>query len=133
MRMEKIVLEKVCWKVKATTAFQFLQLYYSLLQENVPHERSSLNFERLEAQLKACYCRIIFSKAKPSVLALSIIALEIQAQKYIELTEGVERLQKHSKDDYSNKKLLKPFSTILSCGFHNIITDLSCEASKHHN
>ncbi|XDB51795.1 hypothetical protein AB1E18_005347 [Capra hircus] len=97
MRMEKIVLEKVCWKVKATTAFQFLQLYYSLLQENVPHERSSLNFERLEAQLKACYCRIIFSKAKPSVLALSIIALEIQAQKYIELTEGVERLQKHSK------------------------------------
>ena len=39
MRMEKIVLEKVCWKVKATTAFQFLQLYYSLLQENVPHER----------------------------------------------------------------------------------------------
>uniref|UniRef100_A0A4W2C4Q6 Cyclin G1 n=2 Tax=Bos TaxID=9903 RepID=A0A4W2C4Q6_BOBOX len=98
MRMEKIVLEKVCWKVKATTAFQFLQLYYSLLQENVPHERkSSLNFERLEAQLKACYCRIIFSKAKPSVLALSVIALEIQAQKYIELTEGVERLQKHSK------------------------------------
>ena len=98
MRMEKIVLEKVCWKVKATTAFQFLQLYYSLLQENLPLERrNSINLERLEAQLKACHCRIIFSKAKPSVLALSIIALEIQAQKYIELTEGVERLQKHSK------------------------------------
>lgn len=39
MRMEKIVLEKVCWKVKATTAFQFLQLYYSLIQENLPIER----------------------------------------------------------------------------------------------
>lgn len=39
MRMEKIVLEKVCWKVKATTAFQFLQLYYSLIQENLPFER----------------------------------------------------------------------------------------------
>lgn len=39
MRMEKIVLEKVCWKVKATTAFQFLQLYYALLQENLPYER----------------------------------------------------------------------------------------------
>nr|KAF6477929.1 hypothetical protein HJG59_010822 [Molossus molossus] len=26
MRMVKIVLDKVCWKVKATTAFQFLQL-----------------------------------------------------------------------------------------------------------
>ncbi|KAL2779381.1 cyclin-G1 isoform c, partial [Daubentonia madagascariensis] len=107
MRMEKIVLEKVCWKVKATTAFQFLQLYYSLIQENLPFERrNSLNFERLEAQLKACHCRIIFSKAKPSVLALSILALEIQAQKCVELTEGVECLQKHSKDYYSNKKLL---------------------------
>ncbi|XP_042639322.1 cyclin-G1-like [Orycteropus afer afer] len=68
MRMEKILLEKVCWKVKATTAFQFLQLYYSLIQENLPFERrNSLNFERLEAQLKACHCRITFSKAKPSL------------------------------------------------------------------
>ncbi|XP_012884108.1 PREDICTED: cyclin-G1 [Dipodomys ordii] len=98
MRMEKIVLEKVCWKVRATTAFQFLQLYSSLIQENLPPERrNSLNFERLEAQLKACHCRILFSKAKPSVLALSIVALEIQAQKALELTEGVECLQKHSK------------------------------------
>ncbi|XP_041586227.1 LOW QUALITY PROTEIN: cyclin-G1-like [Vulpes lagopus] len=98
MRMEKIVSEKVCWKVKATTPFQFLQLYYSLIQENLPTERkNSLNFERLEAQLKACHCRIIFSKAKPSVLALSIIALEIQAQKFVELTEGIECLQTHSK------------------------------------
>ncbi|KAB0385321.1 hypothetical protein FD755_000277 [Muntiacus reevesi] len=88
MRMEKIVLEKVCWKVKATIAFLFLQLY---------HSQSSLNFERLEAQIKAWYCRIIFSKAKPSVLTLSIIALEIQAQKCIKLTEGVEHLQKLSK------------------------------------
>lgn len=39
MRMEKIVLEKVCWKVKATTAFQFLQLYYSLVHDTLPFER----------------------------------------------------------------------------------------------
>uniref|UniRef100_A0A8C2YJY1 Cyclin-like domain-containing protein n=1 Tax=Chinchilla lanigera TaxID=34839 RepID=A0A8C2YJY1_CHILA len=59
---------------------------YSRIQENLPFERkNSLNFERLEAQLK------------PPVLALSIIALEIQAQKCVELTEGVECLQKHSK------------------------------------
>uniref|UniRef100_A0A2K6SMJ0 Uncharacterized protein n=1 Tax=Saimiri boliviensis boliviensis TaxID=39432 RepID=A0A2K6SMJ0_SAIBB len=83
MRMEKIVLEKMCWKVKATTAIQFLQLYYSLLQENLPFERrNSINFERLEAQLKACHCRIVFPK--------------IQAQKCVELTEGAECLQKHS-------------------------------------
>ncbi|KAB1258202.1 Cyclin-G1 [Camelus dromedarius] len=50
MRMEKIVLENVCWKVKAPTAFQFLQLCYSLIQENVSHERkNSLNSERLAA------------------------------------------------------------------------------------
>ncbi|XP_060053046.1 cyclin-G1 isoform X2 [Erinaceus europaeus] len=98
MRMEKIVLEKVCWKVRATTAFQFLQVYYSLTREKLPLERKNcLNFERLEAQLKACHCRILFSKAKPSVLALSIIALEIQAQKCAELTGGVECLQKQSK------------------------------------
>uniref|UniRef100_A0A4X2K4J6 Cyclin G1 n=1 Tax=Vombatus ursinus TaxID=29139 RepID=A0A4X2K4J6_VOMUR len=104
MRMEKIVLEKVCWKVKATTSFQFLQLYYSLIRENLPFERrKNLSFERLEAQLKACHCRIMFSKAKPSVLALSIIALEIQEQKFIELMEGVECLQKHSKDSYGEE------------------------------
>uniref|UniRef100_A0A8C2UN93 Cyclin-like domain-containing protein n=1 Tax=Chinchilla lanigera TaxID=34839 RepID=A0A8C2UN93_CHILA len=93
-RMEKIVLEKVYWKVKATAAFQFLQLYYSLIQENLPFERkNSLHFERLEA----CHCKIVFSKAKPSVLALPITALEIQVQKCVELTEGVECLPKHSK------------------------------------
>ncbi|GAB1295943.1 Cyclin-G1 [Apodemus speciosus] len=75
MRMEKIVLEKVCWKVKATTAFQFLQLYHSLIHEET----------------------LPFESAKPSVLALSIIALEIQALKCVELTEGVECIQKHSK------------------------------------
>ncbi|KAL0622756.1 Cyclin-G1 [Plecturocebus cupreus] len=69
MRMEKIVLEK----------------------------EKYINSERLEAQLKACHCRIMFSKAKPSVLALSITTLEIQAQKCVELTEGVQCLQKHSK------------------------------------
>jgi cyclin G1 len=59
--------------------------------------RNSLNFERLEAQVKACYCRILFSKAKPSVLALSTIALEIQAQKCTELKEEIECLQKQPK------------------------------------
>ncbi|XP_067422689.1 cyclin-G1 isoform X2 [Emydura macquarii macquarii] len=97
MRMEKIVLEKLYWKVKATTAFQFLQLYHLLIHENLSCERKHLNFERLEAQLKACHCRIMFSKAKPSVLALSILALEIEEQKLLELREVIECLQIHSK------------------------------------
>ncbi|XP_019390423.1 PREDICTED: cyclin-G1 [Crocodylus porosus] len=98
MRMEKIVLEKLSWKVKATTAFQFLQIYHSLIHGNLSCERSKyLNFERLEAQLKACHCRIMFSKAKPSVLALSIMALEIEEKKLLELMEVLKCLQTHSK------------------------------------
>lgn len=98
MRMEKIVLEKLSWKVKATTALNLLHLYHSLIYENLPSERQRLfTLERLETNLKACHCKIGFSKAKPSVLALSILAVEVQEQKLHELTDVVEFLQKHSK------------------------------------
>ncbi|NWR14750.1 CCNG1 protein, partial [Emberiza fucata] len=114
MRMEKIILEKLCWKVKAITAFQFLQLYHSFIQENLSCERRKyLNFERLETQLKACHCRITFSKAKPSVLALSILALEIEEQKLLELTEPLEFLQLHSK--ISNRELAFWKELVLKC------------------
>ncbi|XP_005996913.1 cyclin-G1 [Latimeria chalumnae] len=96
-RMEKIILEKLCWKVKAVIALNFLRIYHTLILENSTSERKKmLNFERLEAQLKACHCRIVFSKAKASVLSLSILALEIQEQKLHELTEIVECLWQHS-------------------------------------
>nr|XP_006133665.1 cyclin-G1 [Pelodiscus sinensis] len=126
MRMEKILLEKLYWKAKTTTAFQFLQLYHLLIHENLSCERRKhLNFERLEAQLKACHCRIMFSKTKPSVLALSILALEIEEQKMLELKEVIECLQIQSKTnsrdltfwkelvftclkEYSSNKCLKP-------------------------
>uniref|UniRef100_A0A8C3V3X8 Cyclin-like domain-containing protein n=1 Tax=Catharus ustulatus TaxID=91951 RepID=A0A8C3V3X8_CATUS len=69
MRMEKIILEKLCWKVKAITAFQFLQLYHAFIHENLSCERRKyLNFDRLETQLKACHCRLMFSKAKVNIL-----------------------------------------------------------------
>uniref|UniRef100_A0A8C9NAK6 Cyclin G1 n=2 Tax=Carduelinae TaxID=37599 RepID=A0A8C9NAK6_SERCA len=114
MRMEKIILEKLCWKVKAITAFQFLQLYHSFVHENLSCERRKyLNFERLETQLKACHCRIMFSKAKPSVLALSILALEIEEQKLLELTEALEFLQLHSK--ISNRELTFWKELVLKC------------------
>ncbi|XP_054143828.1 cyclin-G1 [Melozone crissalis] len=114
MRMEKIILEKLGWKIKAITAFQFLQLYHSFIHENLSCERRKyLNFERLETQLKACYCRIMFSKAKPSVLALSILALEIEEQKLLELTEPLEFLQLHSK--ISNRELTFWKELVLKC------------------
>ncbi|XP_038006039.1 cyclin-G1 [Motacilla alba alba] len=114
MRMEKIILEKLCWKVKAVTAFQFLQLYHSFIYENLSCERRKyLNFERLETQLKVCHCRIVFSKAKPSVLALSILALEIEEQKLLELIEPLEFLQLHSK--ISNRELTFWKELVLKC------------------
>ncbi|XP_028573260.2 cyclin-G1 [Podarcis muralis] len=98
MRMEEIILEKLCGKVKATTAFQFLQLYHSVLHGSLTYERKKhLNFERLEAQLKACHCRIVLSKAKPSVLALAILVLEAEEEKLPELEGTIEHLQIHSK------------------------------------
>ncbi|XP_062979349.1 cyclin-G1 [Elgaria multicarinata webbii] len=98
MRMEEILLEKLCRKVKATTAFQFLQLYHSILYDSLSSERKRhLNLERLEAQLKACHCRIVLSKAKPSVLAFSIMALEAEDEKLLELVETIEYLRIHSK------------------------------------
>lgn len=98
MRMEKIILEKFSWRVKAITALHLLRLYYSLVYENLSNERKKLFvLEKLETQLKACHCRIAFSKAKPSALALSILALEIQEQKLLELTNAMECLQICSK------------------------------------
>ncbi|KAM7042345.1 cyclin-G1 [Acridotheres tristis] len=114
MRMEKIILEKLCWKVKAITAFQFLQLYHSFIHENLSCERRKyLNFDRLETQLKACHCRLVFSKAKPSVLALSVLALEIEEQKLLELMEALEFLQLHSK--ISNRELTFWKELVLKC------------------
>uniref|UniRef100_A0A671RBL5 Cyclin G1 n=1 Tax=Sinocyclocheilus anshuiensis TaxID=1608454 RepID=A0A671RBL5_9TELE len=41
MRMEKIILEKLCWKVKAPTALHFLRFFHALIQEQLDME--SLN------------------------------------------------------------------------------------------
>ncbi|XP_015678228.1 cyclin-G1 [Protobothrops mucrosquamatus] len=98
MRMEEILLEKLHGKVKATTASQFLQLYCLILCDSINCERNdNLKLERLEAQLKACHCRILLSKAKPSVLALSIMALEAEKKKVPELVEIIQCLRIHSK------------------------------------
>ncbi|KAM3847102.1 cyclin-G1 [Vipera latastei] len=98
MRMEEILLEKLHGKVKATTAFQFLQLYCLILCDSINCERNdNLKLEILEAQLKACHCRILLSKAKPSVLALSIMALEAEEKKVPELVEIIQCLRIHSK------------------------------------
>ncbi|XP_039504747.1 cyclin-G1 [Pimephales promelas] len=98
MRMEKIVLEKLYWKVKAPTALHFLRLFHSHIQEKMATESMRiLNIERLEAQLKACHCSFVFTKIKPSLLALSLLALEIEDRHECEpvpaLKEALDGLQ----------------------------------------
>ncbi|KAM9376656.1 cyclin-G1 [Pholidichthys leucotaenia] len=81
MRMEKIIMEKLYWKVKAPTALRFLRLFHSHILEQLDAEsKKILSLERLEAQLKACHCSFVFSKIKPSLLALAILCFEAQEQ-----------------------------------------------------
>nr|XP_023647339.1 cyclin-G1 [Paramormyrops kingsleyae] len=97
IRMEKIILEKLCWRVKAPTAMSFLRLYHSYILEHLDMEiRKALNMERLEAQLKACHCSFIFSKVKPSLLSLATLLLEVQEQGLHSAAGDLQCLQQHS-------------------------------------
>ncbi|KAI4889477.1 hypothetical protein NFI96_015247 [Prochilodus magdalenae] len=97
IRMEKIILEKLYWKVRAPTALHFLRLFHLHAQEKMDADRKILNIERLEAQLKACHCSFAFTKIKPSLLALGLLALEVEEQHGFEsvevLREAVQNLQ----------------------------------------
>ncbi|XP_026052571.1 cyclin-G2 [Carassius auratus] len=96
-RMEKIISEKLNFQLKAVTALTFLHLYHAIALSHTSNRKDVLNLDKLEAQLKACLCRIIFSKAKPSVLALSLLMLEIEALQSADLLEIAQRIQTHLK------------------------------------
>ncbi|XP_042365291.1 cyclin-G2-like [Plectropomus leopardus] len=66
-RMEKIVAEKLDFKSKAITALTFLELYHQITLSHLTDRKQTLSLEKLEAQLKACLCRISFSKAKVGI------------------------------------------------------------------
>ncbi|XP_072524028.1 cyclin-G1 [Salminus brasiliensis] len=99
MRMEKIILEKLYWKVRAPTVLHFLRLFHFHIQEKMDADsKKILNIDRLEAQLKACHCSFTFTKIKPSLLALALLALEVEEQHEFEpveaLREAVQGLQR---------------------------------------
>ncbi|KAJ8338936.1 hypothetical protein SKAU_G00357220 [Synaphobranchus kaupii] len=96
-RMEKIISEKLNFQCKAITAFTFLQLYHEMTILHTSERKTSLSLDKLEAQLKACLCRIVFSKAKPSVLALSLLAQEIEAIQSVDMLEISQCIQRHLK------------------------------------
>ncbi|XP_076850486.1 cyclin-G2 [Brachyhypopomus gauderio] len=94
-RMEKIVSEKLNFQFKAVTALTFLRLYQTIALSHTSPRKEVLNLDKLEAQLKACLCRIVFSKAKPSVLALSLLTHEIESSQSADLLEITRRIQTH--------------------------------------
>ncbi|XP_072290076.1 cyclin-G2 isoform X2 [Eucyclogobius newberryi] len=122
-RMEKIISDKLHVEPKAVTALTFLHLYYKAFVSMMYPREEIPSILRLEAQLKACLCRLVFSKAKvgtelilssvanliisdplfipsllqPSVLALALIAHEIETHKSISLLKIVQQLQRNLK------------------------------------
>ncbi|KAL6048015.1 hypothetical protein STEG23_036136, partial [Scotinomys teguina] len=96
-RMEKIISEKLHYELEATTALKFLHLYHAIVFCHTSERKETLSLDKLEAQLKACSCRLVFSKAKPSVLALCLLNLEIETVKSIELLEILLLVKKHLK------------------------------------
>ncbi|KAM7369370.1 hypothetical protein PAMP_013642 [Pampus punctatissimus] len=96
-RMENIIAEKLNFKSKAITALTFLHLYQQILLSHSTDRKETLSLEKLEAQLKACLCRISFSKAKPSVLALSLLRQEIEAVQSEDMLEIAYHIQRHLK------------------------------------
>uniref|UniRef100_A0A672ZVA4 Cyclin G2 n=1 Tax=Sphaeramia orbicularis TaxID=375764 RepID=A0A672ZVA4_9TELE len=100
-RMEKIIAEKLDFKSRAVTALTFLHLYHQIAQSHCTERTETLSLDKLEAQLKACLCRISFSKAKPSVLALSLLRQDIEAVCSEDLLEITCHIQRHLKDSLS--------------------------------
>lgn len=96
-RMEKIISEKLSVQPEAVTALTFLHLYHSAFTSPSAAREEIPSIGRLEAQLKACLCRLVFSKAKPSVLALALIAQEFEALQCNALLKIVQQLQRHLK------------------------------------
>uniref|UniRef100_A0A672ZV94 Cyclin G2 n=1 Tax=Sphaeramia orbicularis TaxID=375764 RepID=A0A672ZV94_9TELE len=96
-RMEKIIAEKLDFKSRAVTALTFLHLYHQIAQSHCTERTETLSLDKLEAQLKACLCRISFSKAKPSVLALSLLRQDIEAVCSEDLLEITCHIQRHLK------------------------------------
>ncbi|XP_026154037.1 cyclin-G2 [Mastacembelus armatus] len=96
-RMEKIITEKLNFKSKAITALTFLHLYHQITLSHSTDRKDTLSLEKLEAQLKACLCRLSFSKAKPSILALSLLRQEIEAVQSEDMLEIACLIQRHLK------------------------------------
>ncbi|XP_061672277.1 cyclin-G1-like [Syngnathoides biaculeatus] len=97
-RMKTLVVQKLGPETPAVTAFTFLRLYYSALSAVCDDVRTEIpSVMTLEAQLKACLCRLVFSKAKPSLLALALVAYEIESLQCAAASKMMQQMQKATK------------------------------------
>ncbi|KAG9354419.1 hypothetical protein JZ751_001128 [Albula glossodonta] len=96
-RMEKIISEKLNFQFNAVTALTFLHLYHAFALSNTSERKVVLNLDKLESLLKTCLCRLVFSKAKPSVLALSLLTQEIESLQSVDMFKIAEHIQRHLK------------------------------------
>lgn len=126
-RMEKIISEKLSVDPNVVTALTFLHLYHSAVASLFSEREEIPSIGRLEVQLKACLCRLVFSKAKPSVLALSLIAQEFEALQSSTLSPVIQQLQKHLKIGDSELLHWKDLVTKCMIEYH------SSECSKPDN
>ncbi|XP_077416357.1 cyclin-G1-like isoform X1 [Vanacampus margaritifer] len=97
-RMETAVAQKLAPETPAVTAFTFLQLYYSALSAMCGDEGTDIpSIMKLEAHLKTCLCRLVFSKAKSSVLALALVAHEFESLQCAAVSKMLQQLQRLAK------------------------------------
>lgn len=84
-RMEKCILTKLNWDLRAVTALDFLYIFHALLMSNCPHlldqfthMTPSRQMSVITGKLTSCMARHEMTAFSPSTLALSIISLELE-------------------------------------------------------
>ncbi|XP_019741081.1 cyclin-G2-like isoform X1 [Hippocampus comes] len=97
-RTETVVAQKLRPESPTVTAFTFLQLYHSALSAVCCDEGINIpSIVKLEAHLKACLCRLVFSKAKSSVLALALVTHEFETLQCAATSKMLRQMQRLTK------------------------------------
>lgn len=85
LRMEVVILDKLSWNVKTTTALDFLHMMHTVMMWRFPHLLTSLkdmtpsrHLALLTRKLLLCLCRADLAQDRPSALALALISLELE-------------------------------------------------------
>ncbi|KAK7496512.1 hypothetical protein BaRGS_00012164 [Batillaria attramentaria] len=85
LRMEMVILDKLNWNVKTTTAIDFLHMMHTVMMWRFPHLLTSLkdmnpsrHLALLTRKLLICLCHADLARDRPSAVALALISLELE-------------------------------------------------------